>query len=145
MTNLKEYLQDGAGYQAKATLAVLQDRISGGGIEASWSDKFKRYTAIPRIGRWENCREQGYVVSLTGRENQLNIAFFEHRVSDNLCAVKWNQHTTNTPTIENAKFDECSIQRYEISFEVGPDDFVEMAEWIKKELETFYSTDGKTS
>ena len=141
MTNLNEYLQDGAGYQAKATLAVLQNRISGGGIEASWSDKFKRYTATPQVGRWENCREQGYVVSLRGRENQLNIAFFEHRISDTLCAIKWNQFTTNTPNIENAKFEESG--GYRLAHSVDPGAFVEMAEWIKRELEAFYMADNK--
>jgi hypothetical protein len=40
-----------------------------------------------------NCREQGFVLSVrrSGAKNALpvNIAFFEHRNSDSLCAIRW--------------------------------------------------------
>jgi len=80
MTNLMNYLQDGASAQARATLMYLQNY---GEVEKSWNKETGRYEAAIEVARWENCREQGYVVSLMARNcKQLNIAFFEHRNSD---------------------------------------------------------------
>jgi len=59
MCRLKTYLDDGANYQAKAVLAYLQKYE---GIEDSWDEAFYRYRAQPLVARWENCREQGYIV-----------------------------------------------------------------------------------
>ena len=58
------------------------------------------------VARWENCREQGYVISLRlpTYSKQLNIAFFEHRNTDSICAIVWEQRTLNSPTIETAEF-----------------------------------------
>lgn len=37
-----------------------------------------------------NCREQGFVVSISkGFDKITNVAFFEHRNSDALCALRW--------------------------------------------------------
>lgn len=42
-----------------------------------------------------NCREQGFVVSIHRRgTDPVNIAFYEHRNSDRLCALQW---VGNTP------------------------------------------------
>lgn len=132
MTNLENYLNDGANYQARATLMFLQ-RISV--IEESWDDKFKRYDAKIWVARWENCREQGYVVSLmNNKRKQLNIAFFEHRNSDEICAVKWQQESMNTLTIDTAKFGDVYKNKYDTSHSVGYGKAYEMAEWIIGEL-----------
>ena len=36
-----------------------------------------------------NCREQGFVISVMVGSQTLHLAFFEHRNSDELCALKW--------------------------------------------------------
>ena len=61
MTNLENYLEDGANYQSRATLMFLQRDAD---IEESWNDERKTYDAEIKVARWENCREQGYVLSL---------------------------------------------------------------------------------
>ena len=142
MTNLYHYMRDGAGAQARAVLAYLQVKE---GVESSWSDDGKRYMAEPKIARWENCREQGYVISLyhhggrLGSSTQLNIAFFEHRNSDSICAVLWCQSTMNSPTIDTAQFGEVYKTKWEVSHEVGYGKPADMADWISNELDGFWA------
>jgi hypothetical protein len=143
MINLFSYLQDGANYQARAVLAVLQGL---GDIEESWNESSKKYDASFRVARWENCREQGYVVSLIGsiyssnclNSKQLNIAFFEHRNSDDIHAVVWEQTTLNSPSINTAKFGEIYKDKYNTSFHFQWGEYMKMAKKIKKEFTNFY-------
>jgi hypothetical protein len=129
---LKNYMTDGSGYQARCVLAFLQRRD----IEESWNNDFKCYEAKTQIGRWENCREQGYVVYLRNKQYvQLNIAFFEHRNSDIICAVRWLQDTINSPNIDSANFgDDVYKDKYDVSYSVGFHQFEEIADWIFNEL-----------
>ena len=74
MTKLEDYLKDGANRQARATLMFLQGDAK---IEESWNTERGTYDAEIKVARWENCREQGYIVSLRNENReQLNIAFF---------------------------------------------------------------------
>jgi hypothetical protein len=142
---LKDYLQDGADHQARAVLMALQGI---GDIESSWDNEFKRYTAELNVARWENGREQGYVISLLRyrkappSSDQLNIAFFEHRNSDSIHAVKWLQHTFNSPTIDTAEFGEVYKTKFDTSFQVGPGEYEKMANWIFEQFEEFWE-EGK--
>lgn len=132
MTKLENYLEDGANYQARATLMFLQRNAN---IEESWNAEYKTYDAEIKVARWENCREQGYVVSLINKKReQLNIAFFEHRNSDSICAIKWQQESINTLTIDNAEFGDVYKDKYDTSHSVEYGKAYEMAKWIIKEL-----------
>jgi len=134
---LQEYLKDGANAQARAVLMFLQQND---GIEASWSDEFKDYQANLELDRWHNCREQGYILSLKHNARQLNIAWFEHRNSDNICALRWEQTSFPNPlTIDTAKFGNLYKDKYDVSHDVGYGEAHEMAEWIWKEFEAFYT------
>jgi hypothetical protein len=139
MQDLKTYLRDGAGHQARAVLAILQESAD---IEDSWDDTYKEYCAKPKVARWENCREQGYIVSLRSKNygKQLNIAFFEHRNSDSICAVRWEQYAINSITISNAKFGDIYRDKHDVSFMVEYGEIVEMAEWIERQLADFWIT-----
>ena len=98
----KNYLLDGAGMQARCVLCYIQDYV----IRESWDDKSNYYKEKIEVGRWENCREQGYCVSLVNEaHHQLNIAFFEHRNNDSICAVAWKELTLNTPTIDSKELE----------------------------------------
>lgn len=140
MTSLENYLQDGADYQARATLMFLQ-RYSN--IESSWNKEYRCYDAEIKVARWENCREQGYIVSLLSKKfgggQQLNIAFFEHRNSDDICAVKWEQTSINTITIDTAVFGDVYKDKYDTSHSVGYGKAYEMAEWIAEQLTKFWN------
>jgi hypothetical protein len=139
MTKLHNYLEDGANYQAKCVLIFLQRILE--------EDDEKRIA----VGRWENCREQGYVISFHRHDKisdifpqyksiQMNIAWFEHRNSDSIHAIKWEQNTINTPTIDIADFTEANIYKdsFDTSYQVTYKDFMKMAEWIKKQIDEFY-------
>jgi len=140
MTRLENYLQDGANYQARATLMFLQRNAN---IESSWNKECKCYDAEIKVARWENCREQGYIVSLCSQKlgggKQLNIAFFEHRNSDSICAVKWEQNSWNTINIDNAVFGDVYKDKYDTSHSVGYGEAYGMAEWITEQLIEFWN------
>ena len=125
---------DGANYQARAVLAYLT-RYEG--IRESWTDEYKMYNADPRVGRWHNCREQGYVISLHSRGRpgrQLNIAFYECRNGDHIEAMAWEEDTifSNPPTL-HSKTDRTPTWH---SVDYGRAS--EMAEWIFEELRKFW-------
>ena len=137
--DFNKYMLDGADAQARATLAYLSEHE---GITASWDDEFRRYLARPIVGRWENGREQGYIISLKSNDylKQLNIAFFEYRNSDSICAIKWEELTINHPTIDTAKFGDIYKTKYDVSHSVGYGKAAEMAEWIYEQLKDFWKT-----
>ena len=141
---LQNYLQDGANFQARAVLMFFQNFD----IEESWNTDRKQYMAKIEVARWENCREQGYILTLvnpkSGTNEQLNIIFFEHRNSDNICAVKWTQPLTfNTPTIKDAEFGDIYKTKYDVSFEVSYGEIRKMSEWIKNELTQYWVNNNK--
>jgi hypothetical protein len=141
MSNVHHYHDDGANRQAQAVLALFQYFL-GDGIEGSWSEQFSKYEADIHVSRWENRREQGYVLYMrtADHKHQLNIAFYEHRNCDNIDAARWEQTTWNAPCLttpdtegeqnynygwENAKsFSYCKIE--------------EAARWIHEEFEKFW-------
>lgn len=138
MTPLSIYLNDGANRQAKAVLAFLQDLT----IEDSWDSERKKYIASPSVSRWENCREQGYIISMRSQDysRQINIAFFEHRNSDRICSIKWEQISINSITIDTADFDgQCYSDKYDVSHSVGYGEVLAMANWIQEELHEFWN------
>ena len=131
MTNLENYLQDGANYQARSILMFLQSTR----IEESWNDETERYDAETKVARWENGREQGYIISLVNKKRkQLNIAFFEHRNCDDIYAIKWEQNSINTLTIDNAEFGDVYRSKYDKSYSVDYGKVCKMAKWINKQL-----------
>lgn len=129
-------MNDGAHPAAQAVLCLLK----GFEIEDSYNSGYKRYDAEIKVARWENCREQGYVLMLKSKDysKQLNIAFFEHRNSDNICAVKWEQVTLNSPTIDTAKFGDVYKDKYDVSHSVGYKNHYEMMEWIREQFINFW-------
>ena len=137
MEMLYEYMQDGACPPARAVLAYLQH---ADGIENSWDDTHNKYMARPKVARWENCREQGYIVSMRSNKhnNQINIAFFEHRNTDAICAVMWEQVSLNTLTIATAEFNGIYENKYDTSFDVDYHEADKMADWITKQLTEFW-------
>lgn len=141
MNELKNYLQDGANYQAQCVLICMRCNT----IESSWDGH--KYTAEICVSRWENCREQGYVAMLKAGHDckQLNIAWFEHRNSDQICAIKWEQFTINAPTIDNADFGgKVYKDKFDVSHKVGCEQFSEMANWIWEQFESFWRIHNKS-
>lgn len=121
MTNIHSYLNDGANWQAQCVLNYVR----------SHTDLSSEYAIF--VGRYENCREQGYVFTLTKRFSQiLHIAVYEHRNSDDIIVKSFKGSFLNTPRVEDLnmkdKYD------YDKSFNVG--NIVECGEYI---IDTFMS------
>jgi hypothetical protein len=140
MTNLNNYMNDGACSSARAVLALISDF----NIEDSYNNDRRNYDADINVSRWQNCREQGYVLTLRSKDysKQLNIAFFEHRNSDSICTVEWEQVTTNAPTIDTAEFGEKYKTKWDTDFVCKYDEHYEMAQHIKESLTKFWDTNS---
>jgi len=87
-------------HQAAAVLAYVRFSL-GGGIEGSWNGELKHYEAEPQVNEWYNGRERGYIVHMRSRDNnrQINVAFYEHRSSDMICVLAFEETTNNPPTL----------------------------------------------
>jgi len=131
---LKNYLNDGANWQAQSVLAYLRhfEEII---IDDSWDKEKEYYKAKIEVGRLENCREQGYIFSLRYGIKQMNYAVYEHRNSDCICVDAFELYTINTPTLE----DLCSFVKdkwdHTKSFSFGQ--IMECGDWIWHEMEDF--------
>lgn len=129
--SVKEYLQDGADYQSRAVLMLIQGLL--GGYEFGYKK--------PTVARWSNCREQGYVISTnTFKGKDMHIAFFQHRNSDSIHAVRWEEpYIENPPTIDTANFGEVYKDKFDTSFQVKPHEIAKMSEWIVEQIRAYCS------
>lgn len=146
MSDVKHYHEDGANKQAQAVLAMFQYYL-GDGVEASWSEKFSRYEAEIRVARWENCREQGYVLYMKSPDykKQLNIAFYEHRNCDTVYMSIWEQRTFNAPTLDtpDTEGEQNSTYGWENSHAIGYNKIAETAEYMFELFEKFWTEHKK--
>lgn len=106
MMNIENYLADGANWQARAVLACLQSRVFQFN-DFFWSlnreRKEKEETPIyyrTAIGRYENCREQGYVFTFQIGGNARHYAVYEHRNSDYICVLIADGLYGDTPNVD---------------------------------------------
>lgn len=123
----------GINWQSLAVLANLQSRD---GLECSWNGD--RYAARVMTAPWYNCRERGVVFYLwhLKTHRQVNVAVFEHRVGDHLCAALWESEITlNPPTLDDLPndFEECNWTKEWKHGKVS-----EAADWIYSSLEVFW-------
>ena len=143
MMNLVDYMNDDAGWQARAVLAYLQ-----GNISRLTGDKYYSRNVDVLVGRYENCREQGYVFTLRfwGEDSetkkrksyQRNYAVYQHRNSDSIIVLISNVHTLNTPGIDNMWHDKGENPRssqYDQAFQW--DAITQCAEWILDDMDEF--------
>lgn len=132
---------DGANSQAQAVLAYLR---GNSGIECSWDRESGQYLAEPEVDRWHNGRERGYVVHMRGHmyNNQINIAFFEHRNSNAICAVMFEAFTMNPPTLADIP-EGVYLDKSDTSYDVGYGEAAKMANWINQQLIDFWKKSVK--
>ena len=96
---LKNYMDDGANWQAQAVLAYLRSHDNWI-LDISYDMNCKDFLAELEVGRFENCREQGYVFTIYLKDKAKNYTVYEHRNSDSLCVMITDVLTINTPTLE---------------------------------------------
>ena len=137
MTALEKYLDDGANWQAQGVLAYLRYHLDATSIVSKLTDtKDWERPDFPyvEVGRFENFREQGYVLMVTFKGKRRNYAFFEHRNSDELVVFISDKLTLNTPSIDDIYGDRGKYN-YDMSFERGQ--IVECADDIMMDVEKF--------
>ena len=135
MVQIENYLNDGANWQAQCILAYLR-AYSNNIVDKTWNDEYKHYEATVNVGRFENCREQGYIFAVRHLNHQMNYVVYEHRNSDSICIVKFEKNTINTPTLNTV----CEVMgdskyNYTKSFSCGQ--IEECGEWIIEDAKNF--------
>ena len=135
-------MNDGANYQAQAVLVWLRGhlfRIS----DLCYSRKIEGCDVS--CVRYDNCREQGYIVSLwvVGLDKSIHYAFYEHRNSDSICIVRFEKPVDPDEGFENpiAKdvWDNMDDKwDYDMSFGYG--NIIEASDWI---IDDMYKTLSK--
>lgn len=133
---------DGANFQARAVLEMVRYHL-GDGIESSWDAELRRYVAEPKFTRFDNCREQGYVIYMRDRNlnNQINIAFYEHRNSDSIYVQVNNVWTFNAPTLNDIT--QTMTDKYESAFQASVGEIDEVATFIVTTLTEFWEENAE--
>lgn len=147
MINIKSYLNDGASWQAQAVLAYIRANTSNA-LDITYNKELGNYAVQIEVGRYENCREQGYVftIKFAGEDRetkerhfyQRNYAVYEHRNSDNIIVLISNTNTINTPDIDDMwrdKGNNPSSFDYDKAFEY--DDIVRCGDYILSDMKDF--------
>jgi hypothetical protein len=135
MINIENYMHDGANWQAQAVLAYLRATKSDT-INETWNKEYHCYDAEVYVGRYENCREQGYIFSVRYNGKQRNYCVYEHRNSDQICVVVFDALTTDTPQKElvwNAMGD----NKWNFTKSFGFGEIVSCGDYIVEDIKEF--------
>ena len=129
---LENYLCDGANWQAVGVMAYLRSRAMEDVLNdklRKWENKIKMW--FIEIGRFENCREQGYIVSFSNISfpKQINYCFYEHRNCEMICVVRFKSgYTINTPT--NQMVFDVMKDKYDTTKDFGRGEILDCGSWI---------------
>jgi hypothetical protein len=130
-----------------AALAVQAYIQAQDGVESSWNSELKRYDAEPRVAPWYNGRERGIVIYMTNRDysDQINIAVYEHRNSDNICAVVWHQLTYINPPCLATLPEDVFKHQWDVAESWSYYKAVDAAGWVVEQLDNFWSATDSIS
>lgn len=129
MVQIENYLNDGANWQAVCVLAYLRSHFE---------PSFYNENSSLYVGRFENCREQGYVFVLrVGYQLQRNYVVYEHRNIDGICIKIFDEWTINTPTLEECMKHFADKWDYNKDFACGL--IVDAAKYIIEDMKSFLS------
>ena len=134
MVQVDKYLDDGANWQAQAVLAYLRSMYSWV-VNGTYNRELDFTEADFRVGRYENCREQGYVFSLRYMCEQRNYAVYEHRNSDSLIVLVFDGASINTPCREEVWDNMKDKYDYTQSFSCGQ--IIECGDYIIENAQQF--------
>ena len=96
---------------------------------------------------WYNGRESGFVISMKdhGFDGKcIHIAVFEHRNSDNICALRWINdsyyfnHPLEDPNIFEVAYGGKNKTKYDVAFSVQCGECGKMSDWVYEQLTDFY-------
>ena len=139
-TTIESYLNDGANWQAQSVLCYLRS-IKESIVTKTWSESAKRYDAVIYVGRYENCREQGYVFTISYKGQYKHYAVYEHRNCDNLVVLINDGFSMNTPSVdfmwkghmdENGETTKWGYDKY---FDFG--EIIQCGDFIAEDMKNF--------
>ena len=138
-TTIECYLNDGANWQAQSVLGYLRS-IRESIVEKTWSDSARRYEALIYVGRYENCREQGYVFTISYMGEYKHYAVYEHRNCDNLVVLINDGFSMNTPSVDfmwegHDENGETTKWGYDKDFDFG--EIIQCGDFITKDMKKF--------
>ena len=135
MIDIEQYLYDGANWQASAVLAYMRN-LKRHILNKTWDkDLIDHYHCRLQVGRYENCREQGYVFSIRMSGHQRNYAVYEHRNSDQLIVLISDVLTINVPSIDDMWHDKGeNPSKYDYDKAFGYGEIVECGDWIANDM-----------
>ena len=129
MVSLESYLNDGACPQAIAVLGLMK---------AHADYILDRFDAELFVGRYENCREQGYVFTIRYKGLQRNYAVYQHRNSDALCVLISNAYTMGTPQVADMWADKGkNASKYDVNNSFGNTEVEDCASFIENDMISF--------
>jgi hypothetical protein len=130
MTDIKSYLEDGANWQAQAVLACVRHYTE------SCFDSDEEDKAVVLVGRYENCREQGYIITLTRNRCQslMSYCVYEHRNSDSICVQMFHANFMNAPSIDDVFYGKRDKWDIDKRFDCG--NIYDCALFIVKDMAT---------
>ena len=130
MIDVNYYMQDGANWQAQCVLAYIRRNFENI-LDKTWDKDKKSYNGSITVGRFENCREQGYIFTLWVGINQIkHYAVYEHRNVDKLCVVAFDGSFINTPTINDIPM----TDKYDITMSFGCGEVIACGKWIADQM-----------
>ena len=135
MAQIREYMNDGANWQAQAVLAYMRGNIFRLEDVVKYTHKDKNLYLNTRVGRYENCREQGYVFSIQVGSEERHYAVYEHRNSDQLIVLIANGLNMNTPSVDfmwKDRGENATKYDYNKSFNWG--EITKCGEWIIEDI-----------
>ena len=139
-TTIESYLNDGANWQAQSVLCYLRS-IKESIVTKTWSDSSRCYEAFIYVGRYENCREQGYVFTISYKGQYKHYAVYEHRNCDNLVVLINDGFSMNTPSVDfmwKGHMDENGETRkwgYDKDFDFG--EIIQCGDFIAEDMKNF--------
>ena len=128
MTCLENYMLDGANWQARAVMCILQGNSFRIANEAK--DILKDKEVALTLQRYHSSREDGYVLTLSVDFREVRSwAFFEHSVSDRLMVFRMQ---SSVPTFENVYPNGKDRYSWDAAFSNG--EVEKCAEWILSDI-----------
>lgn len=123
-----------------AALAVQAYIEAYDGVGPSWNSEQVRYDAEPRVAPWYNGRERGIVIYMSNRNHtdQINIAVYEHRNSDNICALMWRQYTGINPPSLATLPEDVFKDKWDVTQSWSYNKAVDAASWVVEQLDHFW-------
>lgn len=106
-----------------------------------WSDSTSRYKPFIYVGRYENCREQGYVFTISYMGEYKHYAVYEHRNCDKLVVLINDGFSMNTPSVDfmwdRHRNENGKITKWGYDKDFGFGEIIQCGDFIAENMRSF--------